>query len=135
MLPLLCGLIVVLLFRFVFFIGYVPSVSMEPTIKQGSYILGWRIHGEPKREDIIVFRCEDRTLVKRIAAVPGDVVYICDADHSVSVNEEIEMTTRVLIVPDGCFFVLGDNLDDSFDSRFLEEIWIAEKQVIAKLVR
>jgi signal peptidase I len=130
--PLLCGLTVVLLFRFVFFIGYVPSASMEPTIKHGSYIFGWRIHGELKRGDIIVFRREGRTLVKRVAAAPGDAVYLCDADHSVSINEETETATRILTVPDGCYFVLGDNAENSLDSRYWEWVWVNKEDVVGK---
>lgn len=88
------------------------------------YIFGWRLHGELKLGDIIVFHREERTLVKRIAAMPGDVVYICDADHTIAVNEQTETATRILTVPDGCYFVLGDNADDSFDSRYWDEVWV-----------
>jgi signal peptidase I len=129
--PLLCGLVVVLLFRFVFFIGYVPSSSMEPTIPQDSYIFGWRIHGKLNCGDIIIFRREGRVLVKRIAAVPGDVVYICDTDHSVTINEDMGTATRTLTVPDGCYFVLGDNAEGSFDSRFWGNPFLSERSIIA----
>ncbi|MDR3239020.1 MAG: signal peptidase I [Clostridiales bacterium] len=132
--PLLCGLAVVLLFRLVFFIGYVPSVSMEPTIQKGSYIFGWRIHGELRQGDIIIFRHEGCVLVKRIAAVPGDVVYLCDADHSVTVNEKTETATRTLTVPDGCYFMLGDNVSDSWDSRYWEEVWIVRSDIVGKVI-
>ena len=72
----------VLLFRFVFFIGYVSTESMEPTIHKGSFILGCWIFGELKVGDIIVFEYEGKQIVKRVAAVGGDVVcllYTSDA--------------------------------------------------------
>lgn len=108
----------VLLFRLVLFIGYVPTESMEPTIHKGSYILGCRIFGELKVGDIIVFEHEGKQLVKRIAAVGGDVV---------------EHKGRRLIIPQECFYVLGDNPDNSYDSRYWSEPFVSYRQVIGVL--
>jgi len=132
MMPLLCGLMVILLFRFVFIIGIVSSESMEPTIRKGTIVFGLRILAEPKREDIIFFRHEGRMLIKRVAAVPGDVVYINDYEHSVTVNEVMEGATRVLTVPEGCYFVLGNNAEDSWDSRHWSEVWVKQNSVCGK---
>ena len=109
----------VLLFRFVFFVGYVPTESMEPTIHKGSYILGCRIFGELKVGDIIVFEHEGKQLVKRIAAVGGDVV---------------EHKGDVLIVPDGKNYVLGDNKDNSADSKSWAVPLIENDDIIATVV-
>lgn len=54
--PVLCLVLMTIIFRMIFFIGYVPSSSMEPTLKAGSVILGLRWHGELKNGDIIIFR-------------------------------------------------------------------------------
>jgi len=131
--PLFCGIAVILLLRFILFIGYVPSASMEPTIKESSYVFGYRIFTDIHRGDIVVFRNEGRANVKRVAAVPGDTVYINDTDHSVFMNENIETATRVLTVPDGCFFMLGDNREDSLDSRYWTDPFIMKDQILAKL--
>src|SRR5699024_7112599 len=106
---LLCGGAILLLFQFVLFLGYVPSTSMEPTIMAGSWILGNRLYSELRRGDIVIFEREGTYLVKRIVAIPGDMVYIDDMTRSVSVNEAIPDASRVLRVPDGRYFVLGDN--------------------------
>ena len=108
----------VLLFRFVFFIGYVSTESMEPTIHKGSYILGCRIFGELKVGDIIVFEYEGKQIVKRVAAVGGDVV------NHMGCN---------LTVPEECFYVLGDNGDNSWDSRYWESPFLFERNIIAVL--
>ena len=121
------------LFRTVFFVGIVPSSSMEPAIPAGSVILGSRIFSELGRGDIIVFRHEGKTLVKRVVAVPGDTVYLDDLDGSFTVNRETPNATRILTVPEGYFFVVGDNRQNSFDSRFWEEPFVSAKWVLARV--
>lgn len=84
----------------------IPSASMAPTLQVGDHIFVTRYAGAPKRGDVIVFRTPVSTnelMVKRIAGTPGDAV---EAGAG-----------RVVIVPAGCYFVVGDNRADSFDSR------------------
>ena len=72
--PLVLTLLIYIMLRSVFLIGYVPSASMEPTLHEGSFILGLRLYSEPKVGDIIIFEKDGVLLVKRIAACPGDSV-------------------------------------------------------------
>ena len=132
-LPILLCFGVWMLFRTVLFVGIVPSSSMEPAIPAGSVILGSRIFSELGRGDIIVFRHEGKTLVKRVVAVPGDTVYLDDLDGSFTVNRETPNATRILTVPEGYFFVVGDNRQNSFDSRFWEEPFVSAKWVLARV--
>ena len=122
-----------LLFHTVLFVGIVPSSSMEPTIPEGSIILGTRVVGSLGQGDIIVFRHGGKTLVKRIVAVGGDTVSLNDQDGFFAVNQELATATRVLTVPEGCFFVVGDNRQNSFDSRFWEEPFVGAKWVLARV--
>ena len=122
------------LFRTVFFVGIVPSSSMEPAIPAGSVILGSRIFSELGRGDIIVFRHGGKTLVKRIVAVGGDAVSLDDQDCFFAVNQELATATRVLTVPEGCFFVVGDNREESLDSRVWENPFLTADEVIAVAV-
>lgn len=131
LLPLLCGGAILLLFQFVLFLGYVPSTSMEPTIMAGSWILGNRLYSELRGGDIVIFEREGTYLVKRIVAIPGDMVYIDDMTRSVSVNEAIPDASRVLRVPDGRYFVLGDNKTMSVDSRTWEDVYVDMGSIMA----
>ena len=119
LIPLLCALLVLLLFRYVFYLGFVPSPSMEPTIHQGSLILGVRIFGELHTGDIVIFRHDGRTLVKRIAASPGETCILNGSP---------------ITVPAGHYLLLGDNADDSYDARYWIDPFIAATQIIAKLL-
>ncbi len=117
--PVLALISTGLLFRFVLFIGYVPTESMEPTLKKGSIIVGSRLFGELKAGDIIVFQPDRKLLVKRIAAVGGDTV---------------QHRGKKLTVPEGCFYVLGDNTESSYDSRYWEEPFVQKQNLLALLV-
>ena len=80
--PLLCGLGVFILFRFVLFLGYVPSASMEPTISTDSLIIGNRLYGELQRGDIVIFERNGTCLVK----VPKDSYFMLGDNTTVSID-------------------------------------------------
>ena len=110
-----------------------PPRPWSPPIPEGNIILGTRVVGSLGRGDIIVFRHEGETLVKRIVAVGGDTVSLNDQDGSFAVNQELATATRILIVPKDYFFVVGDNRQNSFDSRFWEEPFVGVKWVLARV--
>lgn len=119
LIPILCALLVLLLFRYVFYLGFVPSASMEPTIHQGSLILGVRIFGELRTGDIVIFCHDGRTLVKRIAACPGETCILNGSP---------------ITVPAGQYLLLGDNVADSYDARYWEDPFMSAEHIIAKVV-
>ena len=117
--PVAITLTVVILFHSIFFLGYVPTESMEPTLKTGSLFLGLRCCDDLQNGDIIIFRHDGSYLVKRIAACEGDSL----------IHQETEVT-----VPENCFYVLGDNTDSSHDSRYWENPFVSYEDVMAKLL-
>ena len=130
-----------IVFKFICFVGYVPTSSMEPTLKTGSYIIGTRVFDDLQKGDIVVFNTHikgtngDRHYVKRIIALEGDTVEI-KADETgayyIYVNDvklEEEYLSEGIVnarevdahgkitVPPGKFYYCGDNRLNSADSR------------------
>ena len=128
--PAVVTLLFCLVLRFVVLIGYVPSASMEPTIKQDSLIFGWRIHNAPKVGDIVVFEKDDVLQVKRVAAGPGNIVDYSSLEYMDSLPIP-ERNMSVVTVPAGCYFLLGDNVQNSLDSRYWDNPFISEDQIVA----
>lgn len=132
MVPAGASILVWILFHTVFFIGYVPSESMEPTLKRGSYLIAARMYASLETGDIIVFRRDGELLVKRIAAVGGDIVDLKGLLYTPG-QKVPEWDREIVTVPKGCFFVLGDNVGNSYDSRYWEDMFVKEEDVAAKV--
>ena len=118
LIPLFGAVTVIIMFRCVLFMGYVPISSMEPTLKTGSVHLGIRIIGSIETGDIIVFRHNEKLFVKRVAAVGGDM---------------IEHDGQLVTVPVDCFYLLGDNTGHSYDSRYWVCPFVTLKDTVAKV--
>jgi signal peptidase I len=109
----------------------VESISMQPTLHAGNFVLVNKIAyklGAPERGDVIVFRYppdpEQVPYIKRIIGLPGDHIHIYDG--KVFVNDQLFVEPYIAsttqqggewIVPDGSLFVMGDNRNNSSDSR------------------
>lgn len=130
--PICLTLLCYVLLQHVFLLGYVPSASMEPTLQEGSFIFGLRIFETPTVGDIIVFVKDGTLQVKRIAAVPGDQIDLSELEYMDSLPIP-NWSDPLLTVPAGHFYVLGDNTQNSYDSRYWEDPFIAEEQIVAVL--
>ena len=133
--PIGVALLLALLVRASLFRIYaIPSSSMSPTLQPGDRILATLYHGLgnlplPGRGDVVVFRSPSGTeelLVKRVIGMPGDLVQLREGHLFVSGHAlpepylRLKSTSGVIvpqIIPADCYFVLGDNRPNSFDSR------------------
>lgn len=122
----------------------IPTASMEPTIPVGSRLIVVRSH-RANRGDIVVFSYPmqpDVTMIKRVVAVEGDTIeirakelfvngkkvtepYVIHTDETtypanVSLPEPYRSRDHIapFVVPAGKLYVLGDNRDESADSRY-----------------
>lgn len=136
--------VVFVLTQFVIINVRVPSGSMENTIMTKDRLIGFRFSywfDEPQRGDIILFSYpvdEKQTYIKRVIGLPGETVEIRDGkiyiDGSSEPLEEDylketwtwENDGYTFKVPEGCYFVLGDNRNDSEYGRFWAQIALNE---------
>lgn len=127
-----------LIFTFVFRPASVLGISMLPTLHEGDKLIMSNWFYEPKVKDIVVVNSAgfNEAIVKRVIAVEGQTVDIDFTEGKVYVDgvEQFEpyindITTRDFVaegvaafeypvtVPKDCVFVLGDNRNNSSDSR------------------
>lgn len=123
----------------------VPTGSMAPMVDPGDIIVTNTlayVMEEPQRGDMIVFKGEDKQLLKRIIGLPNDTISF--AHGKVLINGEVleedylpedvfTFSPQTFVVPEGHYFVLGDNRHNSRDSRFFEQPYIESSRIIAKV--
>ena len=131
-------------------ISNVSDNSMSPTLVENDSILINKLpylFGEPKHNDVIFFQKKDSTTsfynVKRIIGTPGDTVTIKDGkitingnDYTESINVEVisngGLAKNGITLLEDEYFVLGDNRNQSEDSRFATIGIIKRDEIIGK---
>ena len=142
--------IALVLNNFVIANSRVPTGSMENTIMSRSRVIGSRLahlKDDPQRGDIVIFHYPDDEsiyYVKRVIGLPGETVMI--EDGKVYINgsdtpldepylaEPMEGSYGPYTVPEGCYFMLGDNRNNSRDARFWENKYVKKDKIIAKVL-
>lgn len=139
-----------LLLKFVVQRTDVIGQSMMPCLNDGDSLMMDKISyrfGEPERFDIVVFPFRNhsgKNYIKRIIALPGETIRI-DEDGTIYVNGEVleENFGREVIrqagnaaseitLDDHHYFVMGDNRNNSDDSRFNEVGLVSREEIIGK---
>jgi signal peptidase I len=108
----------------------IPSPSMAPTLEPGDQIVVMRYFGSlPERGHVVVFHSPlngDELMVKRVVGLPGDLVdsrlgRLRVGGHTLPEPYVLQQATtgaiQAQLVPADSYFVLGDNREDSLDSR------------------
>ena len=124
----------------------VSGPSMLPTLENGERLLVNKFVyfvSEPKRDEIVIFKYpmdESRDFIKRVIAVGGDTIEIRDGQVYVNgvlkketyTKEPNHSTYRKSVVPKDHIFVLGDNRNNSEDSRYSDVGFVPLKLVKGK---
>lgn len=140
-------------FLIITFVGQrskVSGSSMEPTLSDGDNLIvdkiSYRIH-DPQRFDIIIFPYqyqENTYYIKRIIGLPGEMVYINDAgeiyingklleeDYGLDTIQNPGLASEPITLGEDEYFVMGDNRNNSTDSRFASVGEIKRQNIIGK---
>ncbi len=124
----------------------VSGVSMYPTLEDYDVLLLskaiYKLHG-PHRGDIVVFEHQPdaKNYIKRVIGIEGDIVEIkaglvyvngIQLEEEYLIEEDIRSVDIKVEIPNGKYFVLGDNRNGSKDSRSAEVGLVDEEIIIGK---
>ncbi len=147
--------LVAVVFTFVARVITVDGVSMEPTYYNGDRVLVTKLAGQAQQGDVvIVVGALEEPIIKRVVATEGQTVDFDPELGEVTVDGQPlpgsvfgiedgitfvpDLPGMVMefpqTVPEGCVFVLGDNRDNSTDSRFVTVGMVDQRNILGKVV-
>ena len=126
--------------------------SMDTTLSDGQNLIMDKLSyhfRDPERYDIVIFPGpeeygEHPYYIKRVIGLPGETVEIKDGKVYIDgsetalddsfIPEKMQGSFGPYTVPDNCYFMLGDNRNDSKDSRFWKNTFVRFDQIVGKAV-
>lgn len=153
-LPIVLAVIIAIILKtFVFANAVVPTGSMLNTIHEGDRIIASRIayiNDSPERYDVVIFNYpdnEEQCFVKRVIGLPGEtvevvngIVYVTKTDGEVIQLKDDFVTNCVpegdfgpFEVPENHYFMMGDNRNSSWDSRYWENKYVHKSKIIGEV--
>jgi len=136
------GVICFIISKFVFQIVIINGPSMEPSYKDGQWVVINRLDKNIKSGQVVVFTKSGISdyIVKRVYGLPGDTVVITDGNLMVNGRKASQdafnysgLASEKITLGSDQYFVIGDNANNSKDSRY-EEIGIVTKNQIQGIV-
>lgn len=139
----------IFIFSTVLINAYIPSESMETTLMVGDRLIGnrlaYKFGNDPKRFDVVIFYTPDsgELYIKRVIGLPGEKVTIKDGEVYINdsktplddsfIREPMETDgEQTYEVPENCYFMMGDNRNESYDSRFWNNPYVSKDKIVAK---
>ena len=143
-------LIICVIFTFFFKISTVNGQSMENTLHHGDTLIISAIEKNIEYGDVVIIsqpNAYSEVLIKRVIAVGGQTIEFDGVKGTVSVDGKVldepyikeemyisPLTNSKFVVPEGKLFVMGDNRNNSADSRAIGVGMIDERYIIGKVL-
>lgn len=154
LIPIVVAVIIAIILKSVVFANaVVPTGSMLNTIHEGDRIIASRlayVKEDPQRYDVIIFKYPDdekQIYVKRVIGLPGETVQVVNGvvyvtktdgetiqlDDSFVTNCTPEGNFGPFEVPADSYFMMGDNRNSSWDSRFWDNKFVNKEKILGKV--
>lgn len=137
---LFIGLVVFIISQNFYQLCFVRGISMQPTLQEGQMLLIKKFDVDFDYNDIVVIKKNNKIIIKRLVGLPNDIVQIHDYVYvngekmdNLYIQNPGNAKEKIILKQDE-FFALGDNRQNSIDSRFDEIGIITKKDILGKVI-